>query len=412
MGILDAPALSPQAAAAIYAPITSISKKSAQAAKAVTASAPVLMASPPTITVPASGTAQTSPVTSDSLLTAPMHLDWNNYEKFRYLGGIPSQTGSFYAVNSYMLSANSIKSTMRVSWYSDAPDFEFLVRHTDTNGAVRLMVDGQWAGASIPCTTGDGQRRSIRVQPGTRRLRLYQLECDQVGFGGVNITAVDTVVKGPPPVVRSVFFGDSFVQGSGAIRPGEGLSYKTANLLGWDDAYTCGMTGTGYLRPTTTPGFSKFIDRIPTFIAPLNPGAIVVLGGLNDNTYNDPSYTPAALGTAATAFYAALNAAAPTADVFVVGPATAATPSQTDRDKNAAVKAAALAQPNVKLFLDPTKTTDPWITGTGKVGATNGSGNADVLTSTDGTHPSPDGHEMYAARISNAIKSYYLGVAA
>jgi lysophospholipase L1-like esterase len=37
-----------------------------------------------------------------------------------------------------------------------------------------------------------------------------------------------------------------------------------------------------------------------------------------------------------------------------------------------------------------------YITGTGRLGATTSNGNADVLTSTDGVHPSPAGHDTLA----------------
>lgn len=408
-------ALTQEEADTRYAANAAIAKKSAQAAKAVSAADLIAMTAPPTIAVPPSGTTwNATPITSDSLLAGPVHIAYDNTAKLRPLGGILSGagTGATFGYNSYMFASNFIKSTMRVSWYTDAPDFEFLVRHTDTNGAVRLIIDGQWAGPAIPCNTGDGLRRTIRVQTGSRKLRLFTLELDQCAFGGLNVTVVDSVTKGPPPVVRSVFFGDSYVQGSGATRPGEGLAYHAANLLGWEDAYTCGQSGTGYLRPTTTPGFARFIDRIATHLTPLNPTTIVVLGGLNDNTFNDASYTVPNLAIAAQAFYQALNAALPLADVFVVGPQTTNTPNQLAYDKCAAVKAAALAQPNVKLFIDPATAVDPWITGTGKVGSPAGNGNADVLLGTDGAHPSQLGHDVYAARISNAIKGYYLGVAA
>jgi lysophospholipase L1-like esterase len=409
------PALTALDAASVYAPNTTISKRAAQAAKVVSAAALVPMAAPPTITIPASGTAWgTAPITSDSVLTGPLHIAYDNADKFRYLGGALSGagTGATFGYNTYMFASNFIKSTMRISWYTDAPDFEFMVRHTDTGGAYRLICDGQWAGPAVT-VTGDGLRRSVRVQSSTRKLRLWQLEIDSMAFGGINVTIADTVAKGPPPTVRSVFFGDSYAQGVGATRPGEGLAYQVANQLGWEDAYTCGQTGTGYLRATATTGFTKFIDRIPTHLTPLAPATIVIFGGLNDNTFNDPAFTPEALGVAATAFYAALYAALPLAEVFVVGPlASSGSNTTLNKQKNALVKAAALAQPNVKVFMDSSTDADPWVTGNGKVGTPTGTGNADVLIATDGAHPSPTGHDVLAARISSAIKSYYFGLAA
>ncbi|MFJ7586797.1 hypothetical protein ACIQZO_05245 [Streptomyces sp. NPDC097617] len=46
----------------------------------------------------------------------------------------------------------------------------------------------------------------------------------------------------------------------------------------------------------------------------------------------------------------------------------------------------------------------PWITGTGRVGATTGTGNADTCIGTDATHPTDAGHTYLASRVVAAIQ--------
>ena len=62
---------------------------------------------------------------------------------------------------------------------------------------------------------------------------------------------------------------------------------------------------------------------------------------------------------------------------------------------------AAAAPRNVVGYIDSVG--GSWITGTGKVGATAGDGNGDLLIANDGVHPSPAGHDYYARRIGQTI---------
>ena len=46
----------------------------------------------------------------------------------------------------------------------------------------------------------------------------------------------------------------------------------------------------------------------------------------------------------------------------------------------------------------------PWMFGTGYTGATNNSGNSDVVIASDGTHPGDYGHEYIGARFAAAFR--------
>ncbi|WP_448642779.1 hypothetical protein [Geodermatophilus sp. URMC 63] len=154
-------------------------------------------------------------------------------------------------------------------------------------------------------------------------------------------------------------------------------------------------------------GRTKFIDRLSS-ITPHNSDVLVIMGGFNDNTFSNASYTPAAVGTAA-ALFSAIATALPKVDLFVTSSQASTTPFTEPLNRSAAIAAAATAAPNVKKYINMTDSTNPWIKGEGKVGATTGQGNANLYVHNDCAHPSPAGHNYYAQRMAAEIKGYYLG---
>jgi lysophospholipase L1-like esterase len=66
-----------------------------------------------------------------------------------------------------------------------------------------------------------------------------------------------------------------------------------------------------------------------------------------------------------------------------------------------AKQAAAARYPRNVVFID--NMAEEWVSGSGRVGATAGDGNADWVRGTDGTHPALAGAEFFAHRIVRAI---------
>ena len=89
--------------------------------------------------------------------------------------------------------------------------------------------------------------------------------------------------------------------------------------------------------------------------------------------------------------------------VFVTGPWANA--SRVRAGINAAIKAAMGSRAN---FYWVPNFDEPWITGTGNIGAPKGDGNADIFVSADGTHPTPLGIEYFATQL-NAFFRALLG---
>ena len=65
---------------------------------------------------------------------------------------------------------------------------------------------------------------------------------------------------------------------------------------------------------------------------------------------------------------------------------------------------AAVATATGQSFID-TLNPVPWVYGDGYAAHTTGLGNSDLITNSDGTHPSPYGKEYYAWRIAQGIIS-------
>jgi lysophospholipase L1-like esterase len=72
-------------------------------------------------------------------------------------------------------------------------------------------------------------------------------------------------------------------------------------------------------------------------------------------------------------------------------------------DAHLAIVSAATNNSNVTALINPRG----WITGTGKVGSTTGSGNADLFTTSDSIHPTQAGHDFLGYNVASAISATY-----
>lgn len=169
-------------------------------------------------------------------------------------------------------------------------------------------------------------------------------------------------------------------------------------------AMTLNLSGlSGYSTGTFTPAISRYLGEIEQHVwrdasGEIIPFDIIIEGGGNDN-----GYPPASVQAAAESLFTGLVAAYPTARIVVIGPvavAGGAAASGNIDNRNAIQAAAVSSLPTINgnvPFID----TFSWITGSGRIGSTTGSGNSDVMSWADGGHLSPRGHYMfgyYAAR--------------
>lgn len=227
---------------------------------------------------------------------------------------------------------------------------------------------------------------------GVRRLRRYVVHAGS-GFqlAAVTIGPTDSIWA-PPRRPLVGWIGDSYSQGQSptASSAATNIPYVASLMLGWDLAKSADG-GTGYNIRTSTYT-NNFLDRTAQY-AGLALSAMVYAGGINDLTAGLQGY--------AEATFAAFRALHPDVPLFVLGPWSPSTTSETtDAAKWTALAAAAAAYDG--HFID----TRGWITGTGKVSATVGDGNADVMISSDGTHPENGVGDIYlASRVAHAIST-------
>lgn len=144
-------------------------------------------------------------------------------------------------------------------------------------------------------------------------------------------------------------------------------------------------------------------------VTPL-PFEIVLACGHNDTTGSDPLYTQAAVQAALTTLLQGLRANYPMISITVVGSmylpggSVGSDAVNCNAGMLAAVRAT-LSKINGRYpFIDTI--TASWFTGTGRVGATTGSGNSDTACAADGVHPTGFlGHPSYGGRLAREIQA-------
>jgi hypothetical protein len=281
---------------------------------------------------------------------------------------------------------------------------------------------------------------------GSARRRIEFFAAHSGSWYEVRCALADVIAQAPrKPVVA--FVGDSFWDSSSGTLDLQTGNFMLARMLGVE-CFSQSHGGTGY---TVAGSFDKFGDssRVSA-VSAANPELIVLQGSVNDDGATG-------IQTAAAACFAAYATACPNAKLIVFGPPptdATSTLSANRQTNNAAVRAAAIAAPNVLAFHDMigNATSTPaafatfqtyadgtllsslgsvWkvsnggasyaggpvvpggaamfalqtyvYTGTGKVGSTASDGNRDTLLYSDGIHPMPEASAAFAAIEAAAI---------
>ena len=269
--------------------------------------------------------------------------------------------------------------------YVTDTDYHEIVYQASSAPAFRLWVDGRRVTAGMTnLTNGGGGLYRLGIPFRDRRLRRIRLQCVSLFPSTITVGATDTLFADVRPPVVAAFIGDSYTQQNTP----DNWAGTCARILGWEPMLN-GSGGTGYLA--TSGSHPAFSTRLPGIIAAA-PDVVVFAGGINDSLTG--------LQAAATAAFNSIRAALPRTRIYVVGPWAPSTGSAASQaSKGTAISAACTA--TGARYID--NLTDPWITGTGKVGTTTGDGNADLYISADGTHPVADGQFYLGARVAHAI---------
>lgn len=297
--------------------------------------------------------------------------------------------------------------TVDFDWYGS--EFEIELAGSST-AAYRLLVDelgydDRTGRSELP---SDGNTYLIHYDFGSTAFRRIRFDFSStVKFGGVRIEPSASIWRssknlGPKVIVT----GDSFAEGDYNSWP-----FMMGELMGWRNVTAVGRGSTGYLD--TNEGGDTFRQRAQKDIYNQSPEIVVVSGGINDSQNTDY----AAVQTEAGAFYAEIKENLPNCILVVSGMQwPSGSPNQQQLKVGFAIRDAALGTSAVDCYIDQLGlgtgaysgsasdyVNQGWITGTGKVGSTTGSGNADLFTSADGTHPSQAGYDYRGWRHASAL---------
>lgn len=308
----------------------------------------------------------------------------------------------------------SPQNTWAVEFDTDAQVFEVGFKYVSAATTYRLSIDGR-AVTDLPQATGAtsaGAAYMLKfdLKTGLNTPKRIRLDFCTMPFRGVYLPPTDTLWKPVAGGGRFMLFGDDLSDGASA-NTGGGTGtwlYRTGRMLGVQDVWEQGRTGTGYI---TAGSFDTLANRLAADVVAYTPDRLVVWAGYNDSGGSQP-----AIGTAASALFTAIASGLPTCQTYVVGcwsPSGSPTSALTSTDATLQTAAAGASLP----FLSPitgsvydktgtlVTTLGPWITGTGKVGSTTGTGIADWAIGADGVHPTDAGHLYLSRRIFSSLRA-------
>jgi lysophospholipase L1-like esterase len=359
-------------------------------------------ASSPTITE-ATGTATTPPA---STISGSALIPMTN-AAFRYFSSdmeYKSAIGadhSFYVPTFPSTTTSTTRRLFSVDFETDASVFEVYTKGLQQN--YRILVDGAPDPTGVRVgSTNDNNQKYIKVDFGSSVARRITLECDlNFLFGGVLIDKTYSLWPSHFPLgPKVIVIGDSYTFGTGSSPSFASWEFESYNMLlrpylGWWDMRPSGVGGTGYLN--NGGSLFTFRQRVQADVISRNPDIVIMQGSSNDQ-----SFTPTQVQTEAELLYAQIRAGLPSAILIVLSVFECdGSPTAANQANHTAINAAAATYAH--LTIDPM--TAGWFTGTGRVGATNGTGNADRYQYSDSIHPSADGHAYIARRIAAEISA-------
>ena len=262
---------------------------------------------------------------------------------------------------------------------------DVLLRH-DTGARFVIYVDDRVAArvASADLTAAGVAAGSLARLPITfdaARDRIIKVVGDRSWsyIAGFNIEAGQSLFfpAALPKGARTIFAGDSFIEGEGAVAEPTIVNW-TSWALGWDDSWNSGSGSTGYVNDGTR---QSLLDRYVNDILNQSPDRVAIAMGFNDSLL-----TLATVVAAAETIWDAILAANAYVDLVIIGPwpnaggSTTITPALIDIDKALAASAAARSLPYISPIQD---------------GVT--------FTRADATHPDAAGHKKLGMYLAGRI---------
>ena len=290
-------------------------------------------------------------------------------------------------------SGQAARYTPTFRFMCDAAAFEYEGGIIGNTFMYRLNVDGRRSvvGTTLATTGGYGY---VKFDFGSAKTRMIDLTIVDPDFNTIRVASIFGLWRPPQGYSRRlIVIGDSMTGGASGVDRHLVWLWDLAAALGCDDVWNVGIGGTGWVADGS--GTTRYSGRVSADIAPLVQSRDVVLFF---GSRNDPSGNQSQINALSEAVRSTLELIPDSnSNVYVAGPIT------NIAGNGAAVAAGALTAG--RPYIDSTG----WITGTGRSGATNGSGNADrYIGGADGSdsiHPTAAGHLYLARRWNNSIRA-------
>lgn len=275
-------------------------------------------------------------------------------------------------------------------------------------GAFQLYVDGNYIG-NFPTGFVNSTWTSIKFP--SKKPRLIEIRT-ATSFGAIYWRKHRRVWK-PKPVdgPRLLAVGDSLFQplifADGTANSDNGYNgwwQQIGPLVGIRDVLVDGVGSTGYIKESSGGAANNFNQRFNTYQKPFNPDIAVIAGGTNDVYAGS---TNAEIVAAMKTWFTNARAAWPNAKLVMMGGIKPATGWPADAlTRYAAIVDTMRLDPEmikVGIYYIDTWTT-PWLFGTGKDTATNGTGNSDFYTGNDAVHLNVSGNRYFAGRTAERLR--------
>lgn len=284
-----------------------------------------------------------------------------------------------------------------------------------TTKEFRVLVDGQYINKSYVAYAASSVQSYVEIDfAGVYKQRTITLEMStQVGCYGVYVEATADV-SAPEVVtpITALFTGDSYSEGQGATYPGmSGFPQQVGKRLGWYDCRQVAVGGTGYFNDASATK-KNILNQIPTWLTvntdltASSVDVIVVAAGYNDYGFIPGTYSAAQIAEQARNCVTLMRQTFPNALIVVFGPWSGIRNNDANTVAMENAISSAITGINDQYIKYAPVSTDasPWQYGTGRVGATNGTGNTDRGVAADGVHPSDQGHTTIALRMTQAVR--------
>jgi lysophospholipase L1-like esterase len=285
----------------------------------------------------------------------------------------------------------------KIMVYCDKAKFEAQF-YVPAGGSYRVKVDDEYVSPLATSFGVSGATRWLQMDFGSDKVRRIVIETAALIIA-LKTDVTGTIWPAKPRGPRHIAFGDSY---TGGATGANGAAYTTwlsaaADSLGWEDTYQNAVGSTGYLE--TIGGYANTVaGQVARAVAAgVTPEVVICTAGHND------TQPQSSIVAAAVSAFAAMRAAWPSALIVCGGPWWVG--GATAMAAWAARETAIFSAVDADVFIpQATGPGVPWFTGSGRVGATTGSGNSDAYVYSDNVHPTQAGHDYAGVRFAEALR--------